>query len=446
MTTLKTRTAVEFARHVRLFLNVEMGVTGVEAIASKLASHPKAKAALAKLESRPAAAKLAARLRNGDATQLPSSTPLGNGASQAPASTPRDGNPGQVRRLMQRNKELKQELAQARGAIHSPTSHREDTPVFFVVGLAKSGTSWLMRTLDGHPEILCKGEGRFFGGEWRRANFEITQKPVLASSLYNALLSSEYLRLWIERSVWTKDGDPDEQLVRLARVAVNFFLTEALAKTDKKIVGDKTPLLSPEFVEEIHLIYPEAKVIHIIRDGRDSAVSMMHHLWNRSSDKGGIQTLTPEEVEKREAYRANPQKVLETDQGIFTEERLRRVAESWRLRVGKTIEVGPALFGENYTEVRYEDLLERAFEEVRRLAAFLGADTSEAAIEQAVRGASFEKLSSGRERGQEDSNSFYRKGVSGDWKNYFSERDKEIYKEEAGDLLIRLGYEKDYSW
>ncbi len=430
--TLKTRTAIELARHVRLFLNVEAGITGVGVLARKLTSHPRTELALTKLQERPATGRLAARLRNG--------------ASRAPASPPGDGNPDRVQRLVRRNQKLKQELAQIRSANRSPPSHREDTPVFFVVGLAKSGTSWLMSTLDGHPEILCKGEGRFFGGEWRRSNFNITQRPVLASSFYNALLGSEYLRLWIERSVWTRDGDPDEQLVRLARVAVNFFLTEALAKTDKKIVGDKTPLLSPEFVEEIHLIYPEAKVIHIIRDGRDSAVSMMHHLWNRSTDKGGIQTLAPEEVERREAYRANPQKVLETGQGIFTEERLRRVAESWRLRVGKTIEVGPTLFGGNYTEVRYEALLERPHEEVRRLAAFLGADTSEAAIEQAVRGASFEKLSEGRERGQEDSSSFYRKGVSGDWKNYFTERNKEIYKEEAGEMLIRLGYEKDYSW
>lgn len=444
--TLKTKTALEFAHHVRLFLNVEAGITGVGALASKLASHPRAKVVLTKLEARPTTAKLAARLRNGAAVQPSPPTPLGNGAPQAPASSPGDGNSDQMRRLIQRNQRLKQELAQARGAIQSPTSNREDTPVFFVVGLAKSGTSWLMRTLDGHPEILCKGEGRFFGGEWRRSNFKITQKPVLASSFYNALLRSEDLKLWVERSVWTKDGDPDEQLVKLAHVAVNLFLTEALARTDKKIVGDKTPLLSPEFVGEIHLIYPQAKIVHIIRDGRDSAVSMMHHMWNRSSDKGGIQTLKPEEVEKREAYRANPQQVLETGQGIFTEERLRQVAENWRLRVGKTIEVGPTLFEDNYIEVRYEDLLVHPHEEIERLAAFLGADTGDAAIEQAVRSASFETLSKGRERGQEDSSSFYRKGVSGDWKNYFTERDKEIYKEAAGDLLIKLGYERDQNW
>ena len=68
------------------------------------------------------------------------------------------------------------------------------------------------------------------------------------------------------------------------------------------------------------------------------------------------------------------------------------------------------------------------------------------AAAQAVSSASFEKLSKGRERGQEDVTSFYRKGIAGDWKNYFTERDKEIYKEEAGELLIRLGYERDLDW
>ena len=40
----------------------------------------------------------------------------------------------------------------------------------------------------------------------------------------------------------------------------------------------------------------------------------------------------------------------------------------------------------------------------------------------------------------------YRKGIAGDWENAFSERDTEIFKETAGDLLIGLGYEKDDTW
>ena len=96
--------------------------------------------------------------------------------------------------------------------------------------------------------------------------------------------------------------------------------------------------------------------------------------------------------------------------------------------------------------MRYEDLLERPNEEVGRLLGFLGVDTDEELVEHCVSSASFEKLSKGRERGQEDPASFDRKGVAGNWKYLFDERDKEIYKEEAGELLIRLGYQKNGGW
>ena len=39
-----------------------------------------------------------------------------------------------------------------------------------------------------------------------------------------------------------------------------------------------------------------------------------------------------------------------------------------------------------------------------------------------------------------------RKGVSGDWREVFTERDKRIFKEEAGELLVELGYEDDLGW
>jgi hypothetical protein len=321
----------------------------------------------------------------------------------------------------------------------------DGVPVFFVVGLAKSGTTWLMKILDAHPEVLCKGEGRFFGEEYRREVLTRTQTKQQPSSLYNALLGSEYLRLWIERSVWTREGETDEQIRDLVRLATDYFLTTGLSKSGKKVVGDKTPLLGPKFVEEIHEIYPEAKVIHIIRDGRDQAVSFIHQQGNRAK-RGRTHRLSPEELEKSEAYRKSPQELAKTGEGMFAEKTLRKAAQNWDLRVGQAIEDGPALFGDAYTEVRYEDLLERPNEEIERLLGFLGVDTDRTLVEHCMSSASFEKLSKGRERGQEDPTSFYRKGVAGDWKDLFNERDKQVYKEEAGELLIRLGYEKDGGW
>jgi tetratricopeptide (TPR) repeat protein len=53
---------------------------------------------------------------------------------------------------------------------------------------------------------------------------------------------------------------------------------------------------------------------------------------------------------------------------------------------------------------------------------------------------SFKKLSGGREKGQEDSNSHYRKGLQGDWENYFTDEVYQNFKEVTGNLVERLGY------
>ena len=58
----------------------------------------------------------------------------------------------------------------------------------------------------------------------------------------------------------------------------------------------------------------------------------------------------------------------------------------------------------------------------------------------------FNKLASGRTKGNENINSHYRKGLSGDWKNYFSRRLKDNFKNMYGDLLIKLSYEKNNDW
>jgi hypothetical protein len=334
------------------------------------------------------------------------------------------------------------ELAQTRSDVGVLA---RSTPVFFVTGLGKSGTRWLTKILDSHPEVLCKGEGRFFSAGWMRADLDPANESALPSSLYYALTHSEHLRLWIERSVWSRDGDPDEHIRDLVRLATDYFLAEGLSRSGKKVVGDKTPLLGPKFVEEIYEIYPEARVIHIIRDGRDQAVSFIHQQGNRAK-RGRTHRLSPEELARSEAYRRSPRELAETGEGMFAEKTLRKAAQNWSLRVGRATEDGPALFGDCYTEVRYEDLLVRPNEEVGRLLGFLGVDTEERLVESCVNSASFERLSRGRERGQEDPSSFYRKGVAGDWRNYFSEEDRRVFKEEAGELLIRLGYEDDLDW
>ena len=40
----------------------------------------------------------------------------------------------------------------------------------------------------------------------------------------------------------------------------------------------------------------------------------------------------------------------------------------------------------------------------------------------------------------------FRSGKTGEWKKHFTDENKKIFKEVAGDLLVKLGYEKDDNW
>jgi hypothetical protein len=74
------------------------------------------------------------------------------------------------------------------------------------------------------------------------------------------------------------------------------------------------------------------------------------------------------------------------------------------------------------------------------MAGFLGAGAEEGFISEIVRKNSFEAKSE-RELGAEDPKSFLRSGKAGGWKDHFTERDRQIYEKEAGELLAQLNYE-----
>jgi hypothetical protein len=96
--------------------------------------------------------------------------------------------------------------------------------------------------------------------------------------------------------------------------------------------------------------------------------------------------------------------------------------------------------------VRYEDLRQDTPGELQRVVNELSGRhlTYERAAEIA------EKFSfvrqSGRQPGEEDRESFMRKGTVGDWRNHFSMEARQVFDHYGGDELIRLGYERDRSW
>ena len=316
------------------------------------------------------------------------------------------------------------------------SGQRYDT-VFFVAGEMRSGTSWLRRTLSAHPEIACGHEGSFFGRNYNREEIPVYTGPV--SSFTRALAVSEEFKVWHELpwNQWTHEYEDD--LRNLTRLSIDYFLKKEVARTGKRIVGDKSPQHTG-CLDEIHEIYPDARIIHIVRDGRDVAVSAMHHWWRLAKDQpGGVFDLTPEELEIRDEYLRDREEFLASGRSIFTEERLGQLARRWGHRIGKARRDGTALYGERYLEIRYEDLLRNTPDSLRRILGLLGARREDRIIERCIQASSFERVSN-RRQGEEDSGSFFRKGVAGDWKGVFTERDREIYEELAGEQLIEMGY------
>ncbi|MGB3681471.1 MAG: sulfotransferase [Rubrobacteraceae bacterium] len=324
-----------------------------------------------------------------------------------------------------------------RGQSESRTPEGAALKPFFVLGHGRSGTTWLQRTLDSHPEVICKGEGMFFG------------RPIKlhkgAQNLYAALAGSEELKAWHDRRVWTS-GDFEDSLPGLVRDITSSILSGELSKKpEAKTVGDKTPHYV-YVLGEIRSIYPEAGIIHVIRDGRDVVLSNLFNIWNNATDRGGPVQAAPEALDKRDRFSADREAFLAKGESIFPEPVLVRLVRGWNRTVGKGLEDGPKLFGEQCVQTRYESLLESPHTELPRLLDFLEVDNDRRIVGRMVEENSFEKMSGGRQRGAEDWSSFLRKGIAGDWKNYFTDRDKQVFKREAGGLLVRLGYEKDNDW
>jgi len=96
--------------------------------------------------------------------------------------------------------------------------------------------------------------------------------------------------------------------------------------------------------------------------------------------------------------------------------------------------------------LRYEQMLSDPVAAMTCVAEHFELDSSPQTIGRVVEAHDFKRLSGGRDQGQDSDHSFFRKGITGDWKNHFTPEIKETYKRLIGDFLIEFGYEKNYAW
>jgi len=132
---------------------------------------------------------------------------------------------------------------------------------------------------------------------------------------------------------------------------------------------------------------------------------------------------------------------------IFTETFIRRVASGWVKNLQETDDEGRRLFGENYFSMRYEDLLSKPFFEVTKLWRFLGVtDITGSLVESVKNEMGSNPDEEWQSRRNEDIASFLPKGQAGNWQRLFTERDKSLFKEIAGEMLTKWNYEQDLNW
>jgi Sulfotransferase family len=287
-----------------------------------------------------------------------------------------------------------------------PRSRRD--PVPFVVGMNRSGTTLLRMMLDAHPRLTIPPETHFVPDL-----IKACRQP--GASPETALAAMKSAREW---------GDfgfsDEEMLERLRRrrlkpgAAVRTFYEAYMAQQGKPRWGEKTPT----YVQRMPLIQgalPEARFVHVIRDGRDVALSVLDRT---------VRELTAADVARR-----------------------------WQKKINKARTDAPRL--RHYIEVRYEDLILDTEPVLRRVCEFIELDFDPAMLDYHERSSDrlgeMARALPGDGRAQHLSverrmatHAMTTKPPSADrvarWRTQMSGDDRGAFEAVAGDLLAELGY------
>ncbi len=186
------------------------------------------------------------------------------------------------------------------------------------------------------------------------------------------------------------------------------------------------------------------RVFYLFRDGRDVCISSYFFALRalRSNDK----------VSTGHILRKYPGALREN----WTEDNCRESLVSF-VRRWVTAPVGTRIpWGKHVSQwafdrphvvtVSYEELLRDCVGTLSRIIPIHTAQPVDVEkLEATVRKFTFERQT-GRRPGQASALAHNRKGIAGDWKNYFTPEAGELFHRHFGDVLIRLGYEQDDGW
>ncbi|MEM7591012.1 MAG: tetratricopeptide repeat protein [Cyanobacteria bacterium P01_A01_bin.83] len=164
----------------------------------------------------------------------------------------------------------------------------------------------------------------------------------------------------------------------------------------------------------------------VLRDPRDAVVS-----WYFSARYSHVLTSIISELRRDLAE-------MDFDGGLkYIIDRLQEFGyfeaqRSWKLAEGEQ---------QNIAIFRYEDLVDSNSAFLRKLFSHLSIEIPEAEFIDLCDRNKFEAITKGRVQGEENINSHYRKGISGDWKNHFDNSTLDYFYQVTGNLTEILGYE-----
>jgi hypothetical protein len=276
-------------------------------------------------------------------------------------------------------------------------------PYVFIVGCPRSGTTLLRRMVDAHPAMAITRETHWIP-EVFRDGLSVDARGRVTDALAPALEAHpKFAKLGVDRR--------ELDLLAARRPTYSAYVTALFdrygAAQGKRLVGDKTP----GYVRELpllHDLFPNARFVHLVRDGRDVALSVLG--WER----------------KTEQFRRHFP--------IWDESPITTAALWWRWHVllgrGAARDLPPEL----YYELRYEALVADALSECRRLCAFLGVADDDAMV----------RFHEGRTRSEPglSAKRAWLPATPGlrEWRTEMHDEDLEAFEAAAGDALEELGY------
>jgi hypothetical protein len=224
--------------------------------------------------------------------------------------------------------------------------NRIDERMVFIVGVGRSGTSLLQSMLHSHPNVCFVPEinfiRRFLATDDLDRNWERDRNDVISRLTSDELISR--LGLGPDRiSAILQSLDDHFSSRSLYLQLLSAFCQQENTKDDIQWVGDKDPR-SVEFLPTLHHYFPDARILHIIRDPRDVLASKKKAEW--SKDRSTLRHIFANRVQ---------------------------------LKLGRR--QGRELFGSAYIEFAYEELITDAAAVLSRVCAFLQIEFSPAMLE-----------------------------------------------------------------